>query len=319
MDTMLYFPLSSLPREVAGYAGLYWDHVITIAPPNYDPANAWTQALREAGVLTFVEPSGLDLDEATIVDDLEMLLTRRPALVRVYMPVTAETRLYRGKLPLRIEEALRDRRAALEVDRNTFVVSSEILPSVIAIVAREVAEKMKALRPGHRVSLFANRASFYDQALAGVGRSSAPSWRTDLGDFLPCPGPSVEMDKILYYRRKYGDERLRLAAAIERIAAMLATPQEEASAAAVWQELEKASHDVGRSLASLAIPIVMRGLFVGFAVGTPVLTGAPLSLSISAAATAIGVGLATRSVRRRTPGEFDFLSRARRLQRVAAR
>lgn len=315
-DTILYFQLSSPPRSVAAYAGLYWDEILTLAPPDYRPANPDAAELHQAGILRSIEAGAHVNQVSDIVTDVAEVLARRPQWVRANDELTAQNRLWADKLPRVVQQQLLDAGAAVPAQFGAYKVDPALLSTVVSVTARVVADDMTRAQPERRVSLFADRTFNYDSVIAATQLDAMASWRVDLGDYLPCPAPDVPMQKIRTLRERYADERVQLLAAIDRFAGALNASTSEPTAREVWQELQAASIDLKRAGHGLGVNLLVRGLTFAVTVAATMAsaeTSSPTMAAVMGAAAAVSTGVVAAGVRHRQPGDFAYLGRAQRL------
>ena len=141
---MLYYPLVTPPPNVLAQGILYWDAVGSMAPYEYQPSPE-LMMLSAEGLFEMIQPNYLPRRRVDdVAAEIEELLDRL-SIEQLAIPegqLTGYTRLYRGKLPERIEGQLVDY-GVLKDEQDVFRASGELLAPILATIARAIADEAR--------------------------------------------------------------------------------------------------------------------------------------------------------------------------------
>ncbi|MBF6437619.1 hypothetical protein [Nocardia cyriacigeorgica] len=256
MPDLFYYPKINAPRSVIYQAVLYWDRLVTVAPPG--PLDHFLgprmRQLNDAGLYLRLPadewPGGTGVIERTLWT-LTRLLDEIPAddLVPDSGP---DSYVHRGKFSPDLIEELRRRGLARSSGLAVYMSAATQL-CLISAAARELAlhyrhsnfgdrdagyhyidslypytDSPAAHRFAHSPFAFIDddpgpEGSIHPRRYRGLfpGRlpdpSPAPCLDVEIGGLLPVPGHDVLIEDLIAFREKYSDERRRLITAIDRL------------------------------------------------------------------------------------------------------
>jgi hypothetical protein len=198
---MLYYPLVTPPPDVLAQGILYWDAVGSMAPYEYQPSPE-LMMLSAEGLFEMIQPNylpGRRVDD--VAAEIEELLDRLSIeqLAIPEGPLTGYTRLYRGKLPERIEVQLVDY-GVLKDEQDVFRASGELLAPILATLARAIADEARGNSASDRWVCHTNFAQAYLAAYsAGDHTQNDPAWRLNLGELFPSPTPDTNLADLVKF------------------------------------------------------------------------------------------------------------------------
>ena len=220
---MLYYPLVTPPPDLVAQAVLYWDGLGSMAPEYYDFAPELRE-LEEAGLYTPFRPEvlpGKRIED--IGQEISNLLNAIPAeLIEIPEgPLTGYNRLYRGKLPQRIESQLLDE-GLIREDGSLYRASGQLLAPILSITARAIADDERERSIRNHWVCHTNVPQAYRAAYGLTGTtSSTAAWRLHLGELFLQPAPGTPLAKLIKFRRSYEAERRQLLTEVSKLAGTL--------------------------------------------------------------------------------------------------
>jgi hypothetical protein len=304
MPVLLYYPKINAPRSVIYQALLYWDRLATVAPAN-SPERFLDDRMRQVhdtGLYTHLpaehwpghQPEALERALRLAAH----LLGRFPA-DDLIPDVGPDSYLYTAKLSEDLCTELK-RRGLASPDRDgiTMRVSAATQLCLISAAARDIAAR-HGDRSGDHLQFYAHTDSTDAYRLAHEpftrdyeppsdlddqfrgrgsyahrmhqqmfpGRRAMPCWDLEIGSLLPVPSYEVDVNALIEFRERYGDERRRLMMAIDLLVRGLQRhfDQPEDVLRAVQRELEAALADLERAGNAARITWTRRSLTVSIA------------------------------------------------------
>ena len=329
MDRMLYLRYVTPPRPLLLHAALYWDSLVSIAPPNYDLKDRDARSLLDHNVLELVELENLPFDE----NPLELA-----AKIEVVMDTVPESqlrpepsffhdpgsRLYMGKFPMTVEQALLDR-GCLSRDspwgENTYVANKFLLQLMLAVAGSETAEQMDR-HDGRRTSIHVDRQATERLALGPLPGEMKRCWQLDVSDTLFQVPPSTPIQKVLELRERYEEERQELTTSLTKLVASLTVGGELPTKRTLAQEVQNACDQYEKAFSSRGVNRIPRPLYLLAGAGALMLpaaiphvhgTEAAAIHAVSQVLSSCGIGLGMRATRVDGDGGFAYVHRAKSL------
>ena len=243
--TMMYYPWVHPPRAVLWQALLYWDELTSISPEAGYQFSHDLLVLRDRGLYRPSHPDDLPPRARTdLMSDLRQVVEELPGedLVSVPGPLGPDNRLYWGKLPYEVEDALVEI-GALVPQEGMLRASPVLLSRLMVVLAKHLAAAARGVIP------FTNLPSANQVAFAPLGPDlrHRRCWQLQIGHLLPVPAHDVPLTKMLEFRDAYDDERQELARAVRKLLLYMSGPGDEADPAAVQQQIEKAVQRLKRA------------------------------------------------------------------------
>jgi hypothetical protein len=274
---------------------LYWERLYTMVPPGYEFRSPLLRLMEERGVLWRAEADqylGGRMDTSAVVkevysaldeldpDDLEPVPGLREEV---------ESRLYRGKLPLIVEQHLEGLGVAQDSGAGTLYAAPKVLSVVLSVTSRHLAPALE-WEHGGRVDICTNRESAVRQAVGAIGRQATPGWRIQVAEGLPLPVEGTDPELLLDFRDRYRDERHELSDHLSRLAAAVSVG-DDVDVRAVARGLIRAQDAMIKAGKSKRLPMVLRGLALVGSMGAATVAAAASGASVAdGAAAAAGVG-----------------------------
>lgn len=305
MRALLYYPTINMPTEVLFQGILYWDRIGSVTPPDHtELLTADMRRTEDAGVYQALRLSG---------DDLTTLAGRFDPTVRELMStLPAEDwaapapdnplaeYLYGPKVPARVLDDLQQRGvASASLHNGQVLLAPRVFLALLSAAAYAVADRMSPT-PDENVldPVWVPHTSHGDarriaRRRGGYGAATTVDevgWQLEIGGLLPIPDPGTPVERVLAFRDKHEDERVRLAVAVQRLLNDLRTqyahPRDVFQAASA--EITAALRDLERAGKARRLFFVRRGLLAGIAISAP---AAAVMLSAVEAGIVVGTGV----------------------------
>ncbi|MFI9811500.1 DUF6236 family protein [Saccharothrix variisporea] len=293
MPSLFYYPKINAPRSVIDQAVLYWDSLVTVAPPG--PVKSFLdrrmRQVHEAGLYTRLEADHWpQWSDAKRSFDLLWRLMKQIPPDDLIFGLDADEFMYEEKLSYALLVELFHRGLIRKVPgggRGRVKASTALQLCLISTAARDIAG---AARDRGQSILYPHTDIQAAHALAHLpvdhevdsgldpGRSQPGrpvlSLEVEIGGLLPVPDHEVAVQDLIVFRERYSDERRRLITAVDRLVGDLRQHHDHPRAvlAAIRQELERALADLehaGRSARltwrrrSLTISIALASAYAG--------------------------------------------------------
>lgn len=302
MAGLFYYPAINAPRTVVYQALLYWDRLVTVAPPG--PVEGFLDPLmrqvNDAGLYQRLEANGWpgpsDIEVSGTLRKLTRLLDSVPAdeLIPSNGP---DVYVHSIKISPELYRELEHRGLALpggeHFDRIRVSPATQLC--LISIAARQIATRFRdpwggsgcddenALFPftdspvAHRLAhspfpaaeLPPGANPSFSERLANEldASGSVPCWNVQVGRLLPVPAQDVLIGDLIAFRERYADERRRLMSALDLLIHGLQYryrhPQDVFRA--LRRELEEALSDLEAAGRAARITWIRRSLTVSIA------------------------------------------------------
>ncbi|GII97353.1 hypothetical protein Ssi02_75840 [Sinosporangium siamense] len=248
---MLYFPLINPPLPVLHHAVLYWDEIATIVPRgDYEQyLRTPLRQVRDAGLYRPVNcPSGTErrLRDLYYENSLEGESTRSSHTATVFeelrrtiplddlLPPRQDPDLYGedraslirpGKLPTSLTHALLEEGLARPHHRNKWhlVVSPALQTCLLGMQAELITSAHRgalvdlSARPVSALVPHTDHAHVWRHIHRPRSASPADGLLMEVGRLLPVPSATADTRQVLKFRERYGDERLRMMLALNRL------------------------------------------------------------------------------------------------------
>lgn len=311
---MMYYPFVHPPKPVLWQALLYWDAVTSVAPQGGYQFGRDLEVLTDVGLYLPARADELPGHaRSALVSDLREVVETTPGedLVPLAGPLTANNRLYWGKLPPEIERDLVDIGAVVP-DADMLRASPVLRSQLMIVLAKHMAAATRGTIP------FTDSRSAYEVAFAPLGPDLAHrrSWQLQVGDFLPVPAPDTPLMQVLDFREAYAAEREELAAAVRRLLLPLQHPPDSGHQSGDRAEIERAVRHIQKAVAQLekaghgnGILWLKRSLWVlgGLGVAAAATAVPPLYAALFMTLSSLGVGVTTTLTRPGVSTEYNYL------------
>lgn len=309
MIRMLYYPLVTPPPDILAQGVLYWDGLGSIAPYGYR-ASPELAMLDDSGLFEMVEPETLlaprvDAVAAQIEELLDRLTIEQLAIPEG--PLTGYTRLYRGKMPGRIQQQLVDY-GVIRDEGDVFRASSHLLGPMLAITARAIADEARGLGDRNRWVCHTNiRQAFAAAYSASDHTQNERAWRLNLAELFPSPTPDTSLQDLVSFRERHDDERRRLLTHVAKLAQALGGIGNPDLVPELAAELEIARREMRAAI--MAHGIKTAGSAVSVAIGAELAIMNEVAASIPGAGvvSAILMGAVAGVVRRGPTNPYTYL------------
>ncbi|MFF4242816.1 hypothetical protein ACFYYL_43745 [Actinomadura geliboluensis] len=250
MSSLFYYPKINPPKSVVYQALLYWDRLVTVAPPGSleDFLDPRMREVHAAGLYRRLTADRWPRPGASLARSLLLLthlLDQIPADDLIPPRDGPASYVHTAKLAFEIRDELERRGLSqgITLSGARIHVSAATQLALISVAARDIAAQFggpggmhgeNSLYPytdSPAAHLFAHApfASGYwpesdrrtgaNQRLDHVdyyGRPrTVPCWEVQIGGLLPVPGNDVLIGDLIAFRERYADERRRLMLAID--------------------------------------------------------------------------------------------------------
>ncbi|WP_328993937.1 hypothetical protein OG394_06140 [Kribbella sp. NBC_01245] len=310
--TMLFYPLVHPPKLTLFEAVLYWDGLTSLVPTNVNYFSAFGNSnelglLRDEGIYT---PTLLD-DNLPGYDALVDQLAQISSLFDTYHHPPSEqlnmyTRLWQGKLPLRIEHDLLSSGLIVPDDTQpgAFRGHAGMLSALLSLAASQAATQLQRI-PGRSRFIPSTSDEFADRCATDPTAASqvTPSWVLDVSRALPVPPQDTPLERVLDFRAEFEDERRGCVRAVRDLQNDLRECIDDPSEL-VWETQEKidaALTELRSGARARFGDIATRSVAVTVAISAPLaagLHGGPLITAGAVALSGLAINIASRNIRK---------------------
>jgi hypothetical protein len=247
------------------------------------------------------------------MDTVERVVDRAaPETLAIPDQLSADTRLWSGKLPLLIEHQLRERRLIVEDDRQVgaFRGNPQVLLATMACFAEEASMLIEKRSANRVVPTTDNRYSHACTTLPLDDNEARLSWMVDVGQLLPVPDSDTPLAQVIQFRRDHESELARCMAACRRLLAELRNEIHNPREVVLTfnKELSEAIDDVRKAAKSRLRWAGRRAIWIAIATGAATVASmadllTPVLIGSATVAGNVAVNLATVPGR---PRDHDF-------------
>lgn len=335
MPDLFYYPRINAPRSVIYQALLYWDRLVTVAPPGplEDLLDLRMRRVNEAGLY-----HRLLADSWPVIGRVEYLLQLLAHLVDRIPPRQLspqggpDSYVHTAKLSSEFRQELERLGLSLPGSRASEIhVSPAVQLCLISIAAWDIIGEDEALyahTDSPAAHLFAHTPPpegypWWGHEHRIRGPLTTPCLEVDVGGLLPVPGHEVLIGDLIAFRERYDDERRRLMMAIDLLVHGLQRHPDHPRGVlnAVRRELEDAVADLEKAGRAARMTWIRRSVMVSIALGAAYAaqTLVPEAGWVLGVIGGMAINVATNEIRPARssrwdspmPGNFSYLHRVR--------